>query len=125
LAARSVTLTLNGNRGALSTSNTSCTGYSYTLSDFSTGVLLANACDPNVSFEVIFADYYFTVPAATRYNSIKVLSYGNTVYAPEPLAALIYNFSGAKWVTAGAVNLTTNHTNAWAPYGTVSGTGFV
>jgi hypothetical protein len=125
LIAKSATLTLNGDRGVLSTTNTSCTGYSYEISDFAHGVWLANECDPGVEFDAVFADYYFTVPAAARYNSIRVQSYGNTVSAPEPLAAIIYNFSSAKWATAGAVQLNTSHTNAWSTYGSVSGAGFI
>ena len=111
LVAKSVTLTLNGNRGALSASDPSCSQYSYGLSGFAHGVWLYNFCDPNSSFDAIFADYNFTVPAAIRYNSIHVQSYGNTLSAPERIAALVYNYSSAKWAAAGAVRLTRNKVN--------------
>jgi flagellar hook assembly protein FlgD len=120
LVTKSARISRNGDAGALGTTDTACTGYSYGLSYFAHGVWLVNDCDENVDgFQVIFADYSFTVPGAVKYQNIQVRSYGNTDSAPEPIAALIYNVSTAGWDAVGAVSLTQSGTNTWVSYGTV------
>jgi hypothetical protein len=106
LVTKAVTLTLAGNAGQLTTSDTSCTGYSYSLSVFAHGVWLDNFCDPNLDgFQAILAAYSFAVPAAVRYNTIRVQSFGNTISAPEVMVGLVYNVSKAEWVVVGSAPL--------------------
>ena len=127
LVSKSATISRNGDAaGPILTSDTSCTGYSYELSHFDHGVWLVNECDESVDgFQVIFAEYSFTVPAAVKYQNIQVRSYGNTDSAPEPLAALIYNVSTEAWDVVGDVSLTHSGTNTWSAYGTVPAPGRV
>jgi flagellar hook assembly protein FlgD len=121
----SVTLSQHGDAGAINSSAWYCADYSYPLSEFVRGVWLLNVCDEYYDgFQSIWANYSFTVPGAIRYNSIRVQSYGNTIYAPEIIGSLIYNFSHAEWNGVGALTLTSN-ADAWSTYGTVAASGRV
>ena len=123
---KTVTLDRNGNTGTYFTNDQACTGYSYNLSTFAHGVWLANGCDPSFDgFVAIFAQFSFTLPGAVRYNNVHVRSYGNTVNAPEPVDAIIYNYATAQLGLVGEVALQHNDTNAWSSYGTVSATHHV
>lgn len=119
LVSKSATINRNGNAGAISTSDPSCTQYSYGLSEFAQGVWLDNFCDESIDgFQAIFADYSFALPGAVKYQNIRVRSYGNTIFAPESIVSLIYNFSSAEWDVAGSAYLG-NGSNTWSTYGTV------
>ena len=126
LVNKSVRLSRNGDAGALGTTDTSCTEYSYPLSYFAHGVWLANFCNEGTDGpQVVFADYSFTLPAAVKYENIQVRSYGNTISAPETLLSIIYNASTANWDGVGAVGVTHNGVNAWSAYGTVPAPHYV
>jgi len=110
----------------LITTDTTCTGYSYGLSLFPHGVWLSNVCDPsNDNFQVVAGDYLFKVPAAVRYNAIRVEAYGNTSSAPEPVLSIIYNNATKQYDPVGVGSLTKNNTNVHTTYGTVHGSAYV
>jgi hypothetical protein len=126
ISSRVLTLAANGDTGLLVTTDTTCTGYSYDLSLFPHGVWLSNVCDPsNNNIQVIAADYVFKVPAAVRYNAIRVESYGNTGNAPEPLLSIIYNNATKQYDPVGVGSLTKNDTNVHTTFGTVHGGAYV
>jgi flagellar hook assembly protein FlgD len=120
LANTSVTLTLNGNQAyGVYTSDESCTQASYGSSSFPAGLWLANLC---LSSEVVFAGYQFSLAGAVRYNSVNVYSYGNTISAPEQIAAGIWNYATNDWDVLGTMpSLNANYSNSWARFGTVDG----
>ena len=123
---RAASFTQNGDAGLLITTDTTCTGYSYGLSLFPHGVWLSNVCDPsNDNFQVVAGDYLFKVPAAVRYNAIRVEAYGNTSSAPEPVLSIIYNNATKQYDPVGVGSLTKNNTNVHTTYGTVHGSAYV
>ena len=126
LVNKSVTLVQNGNVGVITTSNTNCTGYSYSLSAYTAGVWMDNVCDEYYDgFQYIGADYTFAVPGAARYNSIHVASVGNTINAPENIVSIIYNSAAGKWDPVGASRLGQNSVSLLSNFGTVAGAGHV
>jgi flagellar hook assembly protein FlgD len=117
---------LNGDQANILTSDPSCTNYSYNLSDYVHGVWLANVCDPVIDdFQVIVANFNFSIAGAVRYDNIHLDAIGNTVSAPEPIAALIYNWRKRDWDGVGVVSLNQNGVDLRASFGTVSGTDHV
>jgi flagellar hook assembly protein FlgD len=122
LISKSATIQLNGNAGAIKSSDWSCTGYSYDLSDFTHGVWLQNYC---ADAQVVLADYLVTLPAATRYNTISIKSFGNTISAPEHINGAWWNYPSAGWSLGGFVSLSQNRQDAWSTLGTVSASGRV
>jgi flagellar hook assembly protein FlgD len=124
LITKSTAITLNGDQGDIESSDWSCTGYSYGLSTFDHGVWLANNCDPSLGTAAIFGDYSFTVPAAVRYYSVKVASYGNTISAPEQIGGLIYIWSANDW-DAAVVSLNSDDVDGWSTYATWPGAGHI
>jgi flagellar hook assembly protein FlgD len=126
LVNKSVTLTRNGNTAAIETTDTDCTQYSFSISSYASGVWLDNVCDQTYDgFQVIGGDFVFTVPGAVRYNSIRVGSVGNTIHAPEPIAAIIYDWSTAQWAPVGASRLGEDDVSLVSNFGTVHGAGRV
>ena len=126
LVGKTATLSRNGRDGTIVSSDWSCTQYNYN-SNFANGVWLDNVCyQPLDDFQAIAALYSFSIPGAVQYNNIRVRSYGTPILnAPEPIAAIIYNFSTAQWDPVGAVYLASNQTPAWSTFGTVSAHGRV
>jgi flagellar hook assembly protein FlgD len=126
LVNKSVTLVQNGDAGSISTSDTNCTGYSYSLSAYAHGVWMDNVCDESYDgFQIIGADYTFTVPGAARYNSIRVGSVGNTINAPENILSAIYNYSAGQWDVVGGSRLGQDNVSLVSNFGTVAGAGRV
>ena len=122
LVNKAVTIVKNGDTGNVGSSDWSCTQYNYN-SNFAHGVWLDNVCDQNYDgVQAIFADYGFSVPGAVRYNSIRVQSYGTPIlHAPEPIAALIYNFATGDFDGVGGAYLAHNQSPVTSTYGTVAG----
>ena len=126
LVNKTVSYTENGNEGHLVTSDSSCTSYSYTLSNFTSGLWLDNVCEqPIDGFQAISAAFDFSVPAAVRYNAVEVQSYGTTINAPEPVSALIYDSSTDTDDLVGTTSVTQYDTGTLSTYGTVSASGRV
>ncbi len=120
------TFSLNGNRGMILGSDSTCEQYSYALSAFSNGIWLDNFCDEAIDgFESISTQYSFTVPCAIRYNSITVRSYGNTIDPNEDLLSAIYEPSSRGYDGVGSVVLTRYDTDTWSTLGTVGGADHV
>jgi hypothetical protein len=90
------------------------------------GLALGNLCDSNVvGDQVTGAEYVFTVPAAIRYNSIKLVSVGRTDTAPEIVGGLVYNYNTQDVSLMGTSLLSVNHTNLSSVYGPVAAGGRV
>lgn len=120
LITKVVTITHPGNPANLGTSDPNCTGYSYTVTQFAHGVVLGNFCDPNTDgAQVVLADYVFAVPAAIRYNTVRLQTLGRTDTAPEVLVGLIYNWSLQKAAIVGTSTVGRNNVNLTSIYGTV------
>jgi hypothetical protein len=126
LVGKTATLSRNGEDGSIVSSDWSCTQYNHN-SNFAHGVWLDNVCyEPFDGFQAIIAKYSFSIPGAVQYNKIRVRSYGTPILnAPEPIAAIIYNFSTAGWDPVGAAYLANNQTPTWSTFGVVSATGRV
>jgi flagellar hook assembly protein FlgD len=122
LVSKVATLEVNGNSGHYFTTGLGCTGVSNQESTFVNGAWLTNSCtDP----AVIYGEYSIAVPGATRYNSIDLKTYGNTVSAPEHIFGAWLNYTPDTFTVGGYRLLQHNETNAWVDLGTVSATGRV
>jgi flagellar hook assembly protein FlgD len=122
---KTATLHHDGRDGVLSTTDLSCTGASFGLSAFPHGVWLDNVCPRSDGDQVIVGAYTFTAPGAVRYNNVRLRSYGNTIDAPEAIAAIIFNWSTHGYDTIGGALVSQNNVNAWTNFGTVSTTNRV
>jgi flagellar hook assembly protein FlgD len=110
-------ITKNGNSAyAYEASDTSCTGYSFTRSNFAHGVWLVNVCS---DLQLALAEYDISLPAAISYSSIYVKSYGNTISAPEQVLGAVWNYNTDQW-DPGPVRTLTNGKTAWSNLGTFS-----
>ncbi len=124
LVNKTTTLLRNGNQASAFVLPTSCTKASFSKSGFANGVWLTNVCDPSFGFEASIAEYTVSAPGAKQYNTIRIRSFGNTISAPEVVAAIIYNWSTG-WKPFGAAPLGQFGVNVWANYGTHAASGFV
>jgi flagellar hook assembly protein FlgD len=125
LVAHSVTFTLTGDQryGAFETEN-GC-GFYTTVSAFSHGLRLRNACfsDPNVQFA--FAAYKRTLPAAHAYTFVHLKSYGKTTVAPTDIAGGVLNTVTDDWDPMPHLAALSNTTAQWSDYSQVNATNFV
>jgi flagellar hook assembly protein FlgD len=113
---KSAVLSFTGHAAQLETTDTSCTGYSYSLSEFPTGVWLVNTCP---DLELVLAYYSATLPAAVRYTGFAVKTYGDTFDAPEEVNAAILNYKTAEWEPGGLHTVNTPAgAHAWTSLGT-------
>jgi hypothetical protein len=123
---RSASFTENGDAGLFVTTDSSCTAHRNDLSLFPHGVWLSNVCNPaGNNFQVVAGDYLFEVPAAVRYNSIRLQTYGNTSSAPEPVLSIIYNAATKQYDAVGVGDMEKNNVNVHTTYGTVHGGAYV
>src|SRR6185503_7526316 len=113
---------VNGNTGQFFTNDTSCTGASNSQSTFAHGTWLANIC---TSPSVVYGDYSIAIPGATRYNSIDLKTYGNTISAPEHIFGAWLNYTPDEFTSGGYRLLQHNDSNAWVDLGKVSASGRV
>jgi hypothetical protein len=74
---------------------------------------------------VVYGDYAIAVPGATRYNTIDLKTYGNTISAPEHIFGAWLNYTPHTFTVGGYRLLQHNNTNAWVDLGTVSSSGRV
>jgi flagellar hook assembly protein FlgD len=126
LVNKSVTLTKNGAAGVPFSTDPTCALSSTELSVYPLGLALGNLCDSNVvGAQVTGAEYVFTVPAAIKYNSIKLVSVGRTHTAPEIVAGLVYNYNTADVSVMGTSRLGQSNTNLVSVYGPVGAAGRV
>jgi len=126
LVNKAVTLTRPGRPAALATTDPDCTGYSPTLSQFVNGVVIGNWCDYNVvGGQLNVAQYVYALPAAIRYNSVRLQSLGRTDSAPQIVGGLIWNFSAGEYDLVGTSPLGRNNAKLTSVFGTVPTTGRV
>jgi flagellar hook assembly protein FlgD len=117
-----VVLSRFGNVGHPSTTNTNCTLYSLGFSNFAHGLWLDNNCDPGFEgSQWIYADYTFAVPGAVQYADIQVRAYGETLHAPEPVSAFVYDFTHGSWDPVGSVKITRKLNPALTKFGDAPG----
>src|SRR5207237_8297023 len=123
IAHHRVNLSENDDARQLRTNDSTCTQYNYNASAFPHGVRLSNGCDPvgGSNFQIVAAEYLFKVPAAARYNGIRLSSYGNTINAPEPVLSIIYNAATKEYDPVGIGDMEKNRTNERTTYRTVHG----
>jgi hypothetical protein len=123
---RAASFTENGDAGLFFTTDSTCTAHRTDLSLFPHGVWLSNVCNPAANnFQVVAGDYLFKVPAAVRYNSIRLQTYGNTSSAPEPVLSIIYNAATKQYDAVGVGHMAKNNVNVHTTYGTVHGSAHV
>lgn len=103
-------------------SDTSCGFWSTSASDFTGGLWLDNLCYDD---EVVVATYGFSVPAAVRYGTIRVESYGNTISPPTVVGTLIYSFERGEWDIFGSSVVSGYSADQWSNFGTKSARGRV
>jgi flagellar hook assembly protein FlgD len=125
LVTRTATLSKRGAQYySAGSSDPSCAGASRSSSDFApNGVWLINACDPYYGTQIAGATYRFTLPAATSYTSLRVTTYGNSIFSPSTLGAAF-----TQWATGSYTftpELSIGSANAWRTIGTVTPTGLV
>jgi hypothetical protein len=121
-----VAVTRNGNLGRPSSTDARCTQYSLGFSNFEHGLFLDNSCDPGfVGPQSIYADYTMAVPGAVQYVDIRVRIVGETIHAPEPISAFVYDFTHNEWDAVGTVTLTRNAQPVMTTFGRVSGSHHV
>jgi flagellar hook assembly protein FlgD len=127
LVTKVVTITKPGNPAILGTSDTTgCTLYSYTATVFAHGVALRNRCDYNVvGPQVILAEYLFAVPAAIRYNSIRLQSLGRANRVPQLLVGVINNWQTNDVDIVGDSTMGRANVNLTSIYGTVPAAGHI
>jgi len=106
-------------------SDLSCADGFRSVSDFApNGVWLLNACDASLDgYQIAGAIYRFTLPAAQSYTSLRVTTYGNSLFSPSTLGA-----GFTRWATGSATftpEITVGGTNAWRTIGTVGAAGLV
>jgi flagellar hook assembly protein FlgD len=112
----------NGNLGRVSTTNARCTQYSLGFSNFEHGLFLDNLCDRGFDGnQFIYADYTMAVPGAVAYHSISVRALGETIHAPEPISAYVYDFTHGTWDLVGTAMLTKNAKPVRTTFGPISG----
>jgi subtilisin family serine protease/flagellar hook assembly protein FlgD len=119
LVTRTATVTQNGSAAVGGGgSDPSCSAADTGLSDFPSGVWLANICDPvSGGLQIAAASYRFGVPAAVSYSSLKIEAYGFSL-APSRLGA-----GFTRWGTVDYTftpEITTSTSRAWRTIGTVS-----
>ena len=124
LVTKTATLTQRGSQYyTVGSSDPSCAGASKSASDFYPyGVWLLNDCDPSYGNEIAASFYRFTLPAAHSHTSLRVLTYGNSYYAPSTLGA-----GFTQWATGGVTirTISAGSTNAWRTVANVSASGLV
>jgi len=128
LVTRTATLSLRGSQYVYAGgTDSSCTEASNQLSDFSPyGVWLLNACPIYTlytnGYQIAGAIYRFTVPAAFSYTSLRLDSYGNSLFAPSTLGV-----GFTRWVTDDYTfrDITVGSTNTWRTVGSVAAAGMV
>lgn len=122
LVSKVVTEQVNGNTGGFFTNDTSCTGASNAQSTFVSGEWLANICSAP---SVVYGEYSIAVPGATRYSTIDLKTYGNTISAPEHIYGAWLNYAPDAFTVGGYRLIAHNDSNAWVDLGTVSASGRV
>jgi flagellar hook assembly protein FlgD len=85
------------------------------------GIWLVSVCD-GVDLEIGGAFYDVVAPAAIKYTSIKVESFGFTTFPPSEVSGGLYNFANSEWDIIGIRTL--NNTAAtYTYYGNVTAAG--
>jgi flagellar hook assembly protein FlgD len=103
-----------------------CADADPSVSDFyPSGVWLLNACESSGStgvVELAGATYRFTAPAAVSYSSLRLQSYGNSLFSPSTVGV-----GFTKWGTNGFTirEISVGSTNAWRTIGSVGAAGLV
>ena len=125
LVAKSAVLTKNGSTfSGVNAYLGYCSGYSTASSDFYPhGVWLETVCDPILDdFEIIYADYHFSLPAAVSYGTMKVQTYGNTISPPSEIFSVVLQSASGDPDVPGKATVSSG-ANHWYSLGSIPAAG--
>jgi subtilisin family serine protease/flagellar hook assembly protein FlgD len=124
LVTKSASKSVNGDAFAFAGgSPEDCAEVSTSLSGFTHGVWLATSCSPSYGSAITAAYYRFAVPAAMRYQSVSIRTYGFTIYPTSEIKAALINTAGSPDLTSGA--RVASSSPSWYSLGALSGAAHV